>query len=302
MTVSSTKTDGRIGCCGIFLHELKISSIYSVDEANGKQIDLLRSFSAGGSGGRDNETSSNSSYVIITLKFLFAAMVVSTFCYEWYNNLYPLFWMSYISNWTMLYTCIYLSLSFIISFVAQPMTWIMHVTWILFLIVIDHGIMVTLLFWLTEYTNSYSEPTFPLVMFHGGAVLLALIDGFIINRIPIRLTHYIFVLFFGMLYCIWTVLQGLVFEIDNPWTSPQDDSEALYTLIDWKNDPTLAIIVGIGVNFVAFPLLTMIFWAISISSVRCPRRYITFLENDIDDNDNDDDNKKCNVMMDIEEP
>ena len=95
----------------------------------------------------------------------------------------------------------------------------------------------------------------------------------------IRLKHYIFVLFFGISYCIWTIIQGIVFEIDNPWTSPtpengEDDNEALYTLIDWKNKPTLAIIVGIGVNFVAFPFLTIIFWGISISPSYCPRRYI----------------------------
>ena len=159
------------------------------------------------------------------------------------------------------------------------MTWMIHVTWIVYLIVIDNGIMVTLLFWLTEYTTSYSKPTFSLVMFHGGAVVLALIDGFVINRIPICLKHYIFVLFFGILYCIWTILQGIAFEIDNPWTSPtpekgEDDNEALYTLIDWKNKPTLATIVGVGVNFVAFPFLTIIFWGISISPWCCPRRYI----------------------------
>ena len=90
MTVPSSKNGGSIGCCGWFLHEFKTtSSMFSIDEANGKQIDLLRSFSAaGGSGGKDNETSSTFSYVIILLKFLFASLVVSTFCYEWYNNLY----------------------------------------------------------------------------------------------------------------------------------------------------------------------------------------------------------------------
>ena len=177
--------------------------------------------------------------------------------------------MTYVSYWTLLYTCIYLFFSFVLSLTKHPSMWLINITWVMFLVVIVKGIVVVLLFWGTEYDwSSGKPPTTFKVMSHGVTWTLAMIDGMIINKIPIRLKHYYIVLLFTSIFMIWTIIQGLI-PIDNPWTTSEDNTERLYVILDWENEPIQAIIISCIVLFVALPFFTIIFWSISL----CYRKY-----------------------------
>ena len=79
------------------------------------------------------------------------------------------------------------------------------------------------LFWGTEYDPD-DGLSYEIIGPHCVTALVQYIDGFWINRIPIRFNHwYVTLLPYSAMYSTWTVLQGIVFDIDNPDTSDEED-------------------------------------------------------------------------------
>jgi len=134
-------------------------------------------------------------------------------------------------------------------------------TWILFSLACVTGTIQVLLFWITEY-----DEDFPLDIYdtftHGGINVCVLIDGFIINRTPIRLKHVLLSMGMTLLFILWSVIQALA-PVENPNKAP-DENESMYKILDWQKVPGLSAGVSLGVLFVAVPILHTFFWAISI--------------------------------------
>jgi hypothetical protein len=97
--------------------------------------------------------------------------------------------------------------------------------------------------------------------------VLVLIDGLMVNRVPVRLKHFPVVFVMTLLYLIWSIIQNLVVE-NNP--NFDDDDDALYDVLSWKKDPKSAAIVAVIVLMVVSPTIFMIVWGISL----CSRRYV----------------------------
>lgn len=193
------------------------------------------------------------------------------------------FWLAYLTNWNVTFSSMYLALSFVNSIlpVAAPsvgqtvVNFRVKMTWILFTISANVGILVTLAYWTLIWDGVMNMPTlFP----HGILTAFALFDGFIINTIPIRLRHYVeVVLPFAVGYLVWSYLHSLS-DIGNPdYTDedPETNDDLIYTVIDWQNDPQKTTTVALVLVFVFSPILQFLLWVVS----GCRRRYV---------NDNDD--------------
>lgn len=118
-----------------------------------------------------------------------------------------------------------------------------------------------MLFWFTEYDPAKGLTYFTVVS-HAGTFAVALFEGFVVNAIPIRLLRGLVVMFFGVMFVVWTVIQN--YYVANPLKSDDEGTEALYNILDWGNSPTKAAIVSALVVFVAMPLFQTIFWGLSL--------------------------------------
>lgn len=185
---------------------------------------------------------------------------------------YPYWFMAYISYWTMFYSCVYMTLSLASSYLVclpnnEP-NFFIKATWVMYPVAVVHGISVVILFWATEYNPDTYNISYFIVVSHGLSLAASLVDGVLINKVPVRLVHYAFCLTFGLLFIGWSIIQGLI-PIDNPNKTDGDD-ESLYSILDWAEDPLQAAIVVVLVMFVAFPIFTLVFWGLSLWG----RRYV----------------------------
>ena len=244
------------GRCSRFCAEFSMS-FFSTSEI-GLTLDVDRCF----------RVRKHTNIIVKIFKFLLWGLGVASFAWAWVDYAHPDWFMAYISHWTMLYMCTYETFSMMTSLVSNPYQWTIKATWLLFSLASVHGIMVVLLYWFTEYDPDISPLNFTNIMIHGGTYAAIMIDGLIINRTPIRLKHYFFVLLFGLLFVGWTLVQGLV-PVDNPFTEGMED-EALYNILDWQNDVGLAVGASVGTCFVAMPFFQVVYWFLSL----CGRYYI----------------------------
>jgi len=74
----------------------------------------------------------------------------------------------------------------------------------------------------------------------------------------------------AVLYVTWSLVQGLL-PVHNPFKSTNlSTDQNIYSILDWKGNPTKTVIVVILVLLVAMPIATVLFWSLSL--IR--RRYI----------------------------
>ena len=268
----SLQSSTRLGCCGWLRGELSCKTpLFGLTDPNGKTLDLERSFGM----------SNDGRFVRLLLKFCFWAWCVKALVKQWVISTHPHWFIAYLTQWTLLLTCIYMACSLYLSTITNTdnkktlqglknYQWqLVKITWGLFSIVSCAGGGVVLMYWLAIYDYTSGAPEYYSVMSHGVAFLLVLIDGFVLNKIPLRLKHYLFTVSYGLLFVGWSLIAAYA-NIDNPDTSSEDNTEALYSILDWINSPVSATISSVGVNFVVLPLYAIIFWGVSIS---CCRKY-----------------------------
>lgn len=234
-----------------------------VDAPNGQTIDLQASFQC------------KASRKVLVYKGMVWAWIVASLAYGWQDSPYAYFFPAYVTIWTYFYSTIYLTLSLLVSLVVSPTSttttanWIIKATWVMYLVAALHNCLVVPLFWATEYDPATYTLNYFVVFSHAGSFVLTLVDGLWVNKIPVRVAHYVFAMGFALLFVAWSLIQGLV-PVDNPSTiNDDDDSDVLYGILDWK-DPTSAAILCVLIVFVFFPLLTLALWGLSLWG----RRYV----------------------------
>ena len=122
--------------------------------------------------------------------------------------------------------------------------------------------VVVLLFWLVEYQGGADRPSYSEFMKHGGFMVLVLLEGLVLNSIPLRVKHIAFPTLVAILYCIWTLLHAF-FDIGNPLESDNDaatDDDAIYGVVNWRKRPELSAGVAIIATFVVQPILFLTLW------------------------------------------
>jgi hypothetical protein len=144
--------------------------------------------------------------------------------------------------------------------------------------------MIAILFWLLEYDYSNSKVTFLDIMPHGGMVVLVWIDGLVVNRIPVRWTHWWGgALLFEIAWALWSIFHSVVFDIGNPNANTNDgdgNDDAIYGALDWKNDTGYATGLTMAALLILGPIIYVVMWLCSCYKKPCccrgsnPRRYL----------------------------
>jgi len=127
--------------------------------------------------------------------------------------------------------------------------------------------MAAFLWWLTVYDPVETQFKFYNVSAHGVVCFLALIDGLVLNRIPLRLFHWWgFILPVQILYLIWTIVHWQL-NIGNPNEQDEDpttNDDAIYSVLAWDGNAWVsATVVSILVVFAGGPLVYLYMWCLA---------------------------------------
>ena len=90
---------------------------------------------------------------------------------------------------------------------------------------------------------------------------MIIIDGMVINRIPIRLRQLVWVEAVSLFYLLWNIIQQYSC-IENP-NRDDDDTVALYDSLDFKKNAGAAVILCVLLILIAIPalfILLMLFY------------------------------------------
>lgn len=207
----------------------------------------------------------------IGVKISLAAWIVSVMPMSIMSTTYPSFWLAYVTHWGLVITTAYIILSALSAVYlairppANPnelkggVGVLIKSTWALFAIALPAEIVITILFWTLEY-DADDGVAYVSVMVHGIAMVLIMIDGFVLSRIPLRMWQFILFETFAALYFLWNVIHAYS-GIGNPYAdgdTPTEDDDAIYGSIAWKNNTTAAVILVLGVLFAANPIIFMV--------------------------------------------
>jgi hypothetical protein len=190
------------------------------------------------------------------------------------------FYFAYLTHWTLVFSTIYFVMSLLNSILpisAPPpgqtiVSRRAKLTWAFFEIAANLGVVVTVSFWLLLFDGEMEVRS---VLGHGVVALLVVVDGLVLNTIPIRLRHWFeIVLPVTFAYILWTVLQsGLVFDIGNPDNMDEDvetNDDLIYNVLDWEGDPGQTAVTALLIAFGLSPISHVFLWLLS----GCRRRYV----------------------------
>lgn len=246
-----TREKRQEGCCSGCRQTFFGLREFGSDSSNPQQLDLHATFAPRG-------------VLIFIWKAIVAIFVIATFVYTLVDSQYRGFYFAYVTNWSLLVSCVYVILSLFNSCCVshrqhpgerQRIGTITALTWISYVIASHAEPLVTIFFWSAEYTREL-EVNFDSLAPHGLVAVLILVDGILINRIPVHWIHYWYLIVpYDLIYLLWTVLH-FVFDVGNPNQSDQDPSsndDAIYQVLQWEDDWEMALVLTVLV-FVIGPI------------------------------------------------
>jgi hypothetical protein len=204
------------------------------------------------------------------LKLVGTIVTVATLIYAWLDAIKPDFFLARLDSLSLfvasLYVCCSLLNTAIASRTTQPVAstvncWI-RTTWILFTVAAHSECMASILWWILEY-NDGQHLTFLNFTPHVIIALIVWFDGLVVNRIPVRWTHWWgFVLPLDFAYFTWTVVAAFRHINYNA-----DDDTSSYTayVFNWKQ----SLIVGLVSVFALGPIVFLILWMCSLYWIPC---------------------------------
>lgn len=228
-------------------------------------------------------------------KCVLTGITGGTFAYQFFESEHPAFVMVYLTMWGNLACVLYLVLSTLNTVFAertgqpQPATNLrIRTTWVLFELATHLSILASVCFYVFSLFLADDRMThsFPNYALHGGIVLLVLINGLVIDRIPYRFQHYWGVIVpVEVLYCVWTYVLTLIGISDDDDESLGEAPGAVYhSFVEWTPDRwRTTLVVEVILVFAIGPIIYLILWSISngLCCCRDTRRY----EDDVDEKD-----------------
>ena len=266
-------TSDNQGCFARLRGEFAIGP-FELTDANGKVIDVQRTFAA------------KPFYAILTIKLIFTGLCLDTLFRDLilYNDDTRYFYLSYLTHWALLISEIYIVLSLVTTLLpitteqpvrGMPPNSMVKLTWAFFSLASTMEAFVTLLYWYLEYQPGMEVGYFG-YMKHGGVCVIILLEGLLVNRVPMRMHHIRYPIIVATIYITWNIIHGLWTDIGNPNSTGDDnqddeaDDDAIYASLNWEERPLYAAIVSFLSIFVLTPLL---FTAVYLLSLPL-RRYI----------------------------
>eukprot|EP00057_Strongylocentrotus_purpuratus_P035202 XP_798115.3 PREDICTED: protein rolling stone [Strongylocentrotus purpuratus] len=203
-------------------------------------------------------------------------------------------WLIYISNWTYLFVLAYFLLAAITTFywhmsheqrgkiqesgersdtiemTANPIAdteaaaservystpWYLQIQRFCQVYSCSATVFVTLLFWVLVYNPDSTVIHVFNVSVHGGAMMLMIIDTFLVAT-PIRILHLIYVMLVAFIFFCFTGVYYAAGGLD-----PKGETFIYSGSLDWGAEPTRSAIVAVLTVFVAAPVLHMVFYII----------------------------------------
>ena len=259
-----------IGCFYRFRQELKCAyGFFSLDEHDGTVLCVKNTFAP------DPIAWTILARIILSCLTI-AAMTYSIINYPSENRW---IWMGFLTHWTVVLTIAYFAIALAVSLSpwaveqprhGEPPNILVRFAWAFYSLVLPMNIVVVLLYWALDYEPGETTITFVVLALHAGTCLLVLIDGNLISTIPIRLKHIVFVESMAVLLVIWTVINDLTGIGDGKWPGEDADQnnadDALYSVLNWSDNPTRAAIISVIVIFVVIPVVFLLCWMLSLWS------------------------------------
>lgn len=193
-------------------------------------------------------------------KFVFFVLSLSAVIYDIATYQFGAFFLAFLTRWTSITSTVYLLFSFLATVLPNERQFVMKTTWAFFSLVWDFGIIVALIYWLALWNPSWGI-RYDNIMTHGGIFILVTIDGLVLNRTPVRVKHLIVGWIYAMLYVTWSVLQNTVFRFNPEF---DDDDDAIYDIIKWREEPAKAVITFVVLAFIFLPFLHILLWCVSL--------------------------------------
>jgi hypothetical protein len=179
------------------------------------------------------------------------------------------YYMIYLTHWTLVVTILNLLVSLTNTVIGtgeqRPYEdvpgFMVRFAWGLYPTAAASQMTAAIIFWVLQFDPN--EPvTYNMVMKHGGLMLVVLLEGRFINRIPVRQKHLLFPVAFMTLYVVWTVLHS-VFNLGNPYVA---DSDAIYSPLDWQANVAESAVTSVVLVLGITPLMFLNIWLFSIWS------------------------------------
>jgi len=210
------------------------------------------------------------------------SVAVASLAYAFSIREFPAFYPAYLTPWGVFFIILQLLGSFLLTACAPLSATpniLVKLTWAIHNVSCVIGCCITILFWSMVYDPDDESIVLPVtIMMHGGALLVAVSQGILVDRVPFRLKHGSFSALMVALLSGWLALHNTTIRY-NPDAGGRDD-DALYGAMRWREDTTDAIVKTVLVMFVAVPVFTFLLWAIHLPG----RRYLKLGNDDDDDN------------------
>ena len=130
-------------------------------------------------------------------------------------------------------------------------------------IAVPTEVSITILFWALEFDYAEDTVEYVSVMVHGGGMVLIIVDGFLLNRLPLRAKQFVLCELFSFVYLVWTLVHGLS-GLGNPYAEDGTQSDdAIYATLAWKNKPVPSLVLAAGILLVVNPLIFVLLRAVS---------------------------------------
>ena len=246
-----------IGCCSRWRRELNpCQDWFSVhDEGEDRVLDVPASFAP-------------SSVWSVLLKLLAVSYITFTFVHAVYTSDHRDIHFAYLTYWALTLTVLYVWTSIYNSIrgAEQPpllsnVSFRIRLQWYLFNLALNTDLLVVLLYWTVDFEPGETTLTYGSVSAHAGSCLAVLLEGFMVNRIPVRWFFWWGTgLPIGLAYLGWTLIHSQT-DIGN---AGKDDSDLLYEAVDWEDDPLGTLILFVVSIFVVGPIFQTLIFVISI--------------------------------------
>lgn len=254
--------------CKRLMGEL-VQSPFSISESNGMNVlDIQQSFAP------------SPPRLIACLKIIASITVLDVVVLDLVlmdANRY--FYMAYLAHWALGFSLVYLFLSMTNSLLSacskfpfqpsagKPVPLLIRTTWALFSISVLFQILATIMHWILVLLYG-PERDFSFIdcMKYGGILAIVILEGFVVNRIPIRFRQVNYPMAVLLLYLIWIVIHDRHSKIGNPDKSNENESDddAIYAVLNWNKRPVETGIISSVTLLVATPLIFFFLVIISL--------------------------------------
>lgn len=256
---SSQSPDERPNVWSVFWSQLRYGSVDTDEDAEAHPRLLQKAYFPSGPW-------------VLFGKLLLQGWAVSVLVLALLDTENPGFELAFITNWSLVITFIYMSLSFLASLIASCSDISSISTNVRNFFVESLTLLfpwatvcelVCLLFWLNP-----NMAVGVLIVPHGPLALLLLLDGLLLNSIPVQAQQIVTVwaFHFGYMACLGVYA---LLDLANPNRDPNDPDKGIYkNSLNWRLYPTRTLVFTFAVLFVITPLCFALVWALSYYSRR----------------------------------